>query len=163
CAGDGVALAGWKGVGVGDCGRRIGPAGMAAVAAGAPAGGGARPGLGPRAGPGPPRPGPGPARGGGGRARACARRDPAFLFADATTPFSFTEIEPFFASARATVEAVALRFHPETATAWAQFSLPEVLLLTERLSRDVRREALHHIPGVRAIRLSHLLWVHTQH
>ena len=37
--------------------------------------------------------------------------------ADATTPFSFTEIDPFFASARATVEAVARRFHPEASTA----------------------------------------------
>jgi len=89
--------------------------------------------------------------------------DDVLALADATTPFSFTEIDPFFASARATVEAVARRFHPEASTAWAQFSLPEVLLLTERLSRDVRREALRHIPGVRAIRLSHLLWVHTQH
>ena len=83
--------------------------------------------------------------------------------ADSTPPFSFTELEPFFAGAQATVAAVARRFHPETTTAWAQFSLPEVLLLTERLSRDVRREALRHIPGVRAISLSHLLWVHAQH
>ena len=47
-----------------------------------------------------------------------------------------------------TVEVVARRFHPEARTAWAQFSLPEFLLLTERLCRDVRREALRHIPGV---------------
>ena len=32
--------------------------------------------------------------------------------ADATAPFSFTEIEPLVASARATVEAVARRLHP---------------------------------------------------
>src|SRR5262249_23587554 len=38
----------------------------------------------------------------------------------------------------------------------------EFLLLTERLCRDVRREALRHIPGVRAIRLSHLLWARQQ-
>jgi uncharacterized protein len=82
--------------------------------------------------------------------------------ADATAPFSFTELEPFFAAARTTVEAVARRFHPETTNPWAQFSLPEVLLLTERLSKDIRRESLRHIPGVRAIRLSHLMWVHAQ-
>ncbi len=46
-----------------------------------------------------------------------------------------------------TVEAVARRLHPEAHSAWAQFSLPEVLLLAERLCRDVRREALRHIPG----------------
>jgi uncharacterized protein len=45
---------------------------------------------------------------------------------------------------------------------WAQFSLPELLLLTERLCRDLRREALRHIPAVRTIRLSHLLWVQRQ-
>ena len=82
--------------------------------------------------------------------------------ADATPPFSFTEMEPLLTSARETVEVVARRFHPEAHIAWAQFSLPEVLLLAERLSRDVRREALRHIPGVRAIRLSHLLWVQRQ-
>jgi hypothetical protein len=43
-------------------------------------------------------------------------------------------------SARNIVETVARRFHPETRSAWARFSLPEFLLLTERLSRDVRRE-----------------------
>ena len=71
-------------------------------------------------------------------------------------------MEPLVTSARDIVEVVARRFHPEARTAWAHFSLPEFLLLTERLSRDVRREALRHIPAVRAMRLSHLLWVHRQ-
>jgi hypothetical protein len=71
-------------------------------------------------------------------------------------------MEPLVASARDIVEVVARRFHPEARTAWAQFSLPEFLLLTERLCRDVRREALRHIPAVRAIKLSHLLWVQRQ-
>lgn len=83
--------------------------------------------------------------------------------ADATAPFSFTKMEPLLTSAREIVEVVARRFHPEAHTAWAQFSLPEVLLLAERLCRDVRREALRHIPGVRAMRLSHLLWAQRQH
>ena len=61
-----------------------------------------------------------------------------------------------------TIEAVARRFHPEADSAWAQFSLPEVLLLAERLCRDVRREALRHIPGIRTMRLGHLLWVQQQ-
>src|SRR5215471_79160 len=82
--------------------------------------------------------------------------------ADATAPFAFNDTEPLLASARDTIEVVARRFHPQAHTAWAQFSLPELLLLAERLCRDVRREALHHIPGVRAIRLSHLLWVQRQ-
>src|SRR5690348_7763090 len=83
--------------------------------------------------------------------------------ADATSPFTFTEIDPLFEKGRETVEAVARRFHPGAETAWARFSLPEVLLLAERLARDVRREALRHVPGVRALRLSHLIWMHRQH
>jgi uncharacterized protein len=83
--------------------------------------------------------------------------------ADATPPFSFTEIDPLLAKAQETVEAVARRFHPAAENAWAQFSLPEVMLLAERLARDVRREALRHIPGIRTLRLGHLLWVHRQH
>src|SRR5207342_911550 len=82
--------------------------------------------------------------------------------ADTIPPFAFTELDPLVVSARDIIEVVARRFHPEARTAWAQFSLPEFLLLTERLSRDVRREALRHIPAVRAMRLSHLLWVHRQ-
>ena len=54
------------------------------------------------------------------------------------------------------------RFHPEADSAWAQFSLPEVLLLAERLCRDVRREALRHIPGIRTLRLGHLVWLQQQ-
>jgi uncharacterized protein len=82
--------------------------------------------------------------------------------ADAAEPLWFTETEPAVTLVRGTVEAVARRFHPEARDPWAQFTLPEALLLAERLCRDVRREALRHIPGVRAMRLSHLLWVRRQ-
>lgn len=82
--------------------------------------------------------------------------------ADATAPFSFFELDPLLAQARQTIEAVARKFNPEVHTAWSQFSLPEALLLAERLCRDVRREALRHIPGMRSIRLSHLLWMQRQ-
>jgi predicted GTPase len=82
--------------------------------------------------------------------------------ADTTQPFSFAEIDPLVASARTTIEAVARRFHPESHNPWAHFNLPEVLLLAERLCRDVRREALQHVPGVRTLRLSHVLWLQRQ-
>jgi small GTP-binding protein len=84
--------------------------------------------------------------------------------ADATEQFAFTEIEPLYIRALAIIDTVAHRFHPQAHAAWAQFSLPEVLLLVERLARDVRREALRHIPGilVRKITFSHLLWAHQQ-
>jgi len=82
--------------------------------------------------------------------------------ADATVPLSFTEGERLVAIGRETVEAVARHFHPDVDEPWAQFKLPEALLLAERLCRDLRREALRHIPGVRAMRLGHLLWIHRQ-
>lgn len=82
--------------------------------------------------------------------------------ADNTAPLSFMETEPLIAIARETIEGVARRFHPQADDAWAQFSLPEALLLAERLCRDVRREALKHVPGVRAMKLSHALWMRSQ-
>jgi uncharacterized protein len=82
--------------------------------------------------------------------------------ADTAAPFSFTETQSLAKSARNIIDVVARRFHPEAHNAWAQFSLPEALLLSERLCRDVRREALRHIPGIRTVRLSDLLWVQRQ-
>jgi predicted GTPase len=82
--------------------------------------------------------------------------------ADATVPLSFIEGDPLVAIARETVETVARHFHPDVDEPWAQFRLPEALLLAERLCRDLRREALRHVPGVRAMRLGHLLWIHRQ-
>jgi len=82
--------------------------------------------------------------------------------ADATPAFAFTDTGPILDSARMIVEAVARHFHPDAHAAWAQFNLPEFLLLLERLSRDTRRQALRYIPAVRAMRLSHLLWVQRQ-
>jgi uncharacterized protein len=82
--------------------------------------------------------------------------------ADAAAPFSFTETQSLAKSARHIIDTVARRFHPEAHSAWAQFSVPEALLLSERLCRDMRREALRHIPGIRTVRLSDLLWVQRQ-
>ena len=83
--------------------------------------------------------------------------------ADETAPLNFTEIDPLMAVARHTIETVARRLHGDAEDAWARFSLPEALLLTERLCRDLRREALRRIPGVRGVKLSHMLWLHSQH
>ena len=83
--------------------------------------------------------------------------------ASKTDPFWFTEIEPLAASARQTIEAVSRRFHPNDPTAWAKFTLPELLLLTERVSRDLRREALRSMPGARDITLSRVLWFKQQY
>jgi uncharacterized protein len=80
-----------------------------------------------------------------------------------TDPFWFTEIEPLAASARETIEAVSRRFHPNDPNAWAKFTLPELLLLSERVSRDLRREALRSMPGARDITLSRVLWLKQQY
>src|SRR5215468_8663467 len=81
---------------------------------------------------------------------------------DETAPLSFLEIDPLLAVARNTIEAVARRFHADAEDAWAHFSLPEAMLLGERLCRDIRREALRRIPGIRGVKLSHMLWLQSQ-
>jgi predicted GTPase len=83
--------------------------------------------------------------------------------ASKTDPFWFTEVEPLAASGRQTIEAVSRRFHPNDPAAWAKFTLPELLLLTERVSRDLRREALRKMPGARDITLSRVLWFKQQY
>ena len=83
--------------------------------------------------------------------------------ANKTNPFWFTEIEPLTASGRQTIEAVSRRFHPDDPAAWAKFTLPELLLLTERVSRDLRRETLRSMPGARDITLSRVLWFKQQY
>src|SRR5437867_8411353 len=82
--------------------------------------------------------------------------------ADETAPLNFLELDPLLAVARTTIEAVARRFHADAEDAWARFSLPEAMLLGERLCRDIRREALRRIPGIRGVKLSQLLWLQTQ-
>jgi predicted GTPase len=82
--------------------------------------------------------------------------------ADETAPLDFLELDPVLALARNTIEAVARRFHAEAEDAWARFSLPEAMLLGERVCRDIRREALRRIPGVRSVKFSHMLWLKSQ-
>jgi uncharacterized protein len=82
--------------------------------------------------------------------------------ADETPPLNFLEIDPLLDVAQKTIGAVARRFHADAEDAWARFSLPEAMLLGERLCRDIRREALRRIPGVRGVKLSQLLWLQSQ-
>ena len=78
--------------------------------------------------------------------------------ANATPPFSFTEIEPVIASARQTAMTVARYFHPEQTETLTEFTLPEVLLLTERVSRRLRAKAIGSIPFVRQMKIGRVLW-----
>src|SRR5262249_10891358 len=166
-----IGVAGGARVGIGR--RRCPPRGGGGAARGARPAAGPNPNA-PRPLPPPPaRPRPGRTRGPGpgdlaepSQAWTAGEREAwsdVLAIADEPAPFAFTDIDPLLARAQETVEAVARRLHPEAHSAWAQFSLPELLLLTERLCRDVRREALSHIPGIRTLRLSHMLWVQRQH
>lgn len=82
--------------------------------------------------------------------------------ADNTPPLSFLEIDPLLEQARRTIDAVARQYNPDVHDAWSAFTLPEALLLGERLCNSIRREALLHIPGIRSMRLSHVLWMQRQ-
>lgn len=82
--------------------------------------------------------------------------------ADATAPFTFFETDPLLVRGRETIEVVARRFHPDAGDAWSHFRVTDALLLAERLGRDVREQALRYIPGMKALRISHVLWAHRQ-
>lgn len=82
--------------------------------------------------------------------------------ADEATPLTFTDKEAPAELIRRTVETVARRFHPDSPDAMARVTLPEALLLTERIARDLRRGVLRHVPGARQVRIDHLLWVKRQ-
>ncbi len=77
---------------------------------------------------------------------------------DETEPFSFTEAEPIRKVLEHTVDAVAKHFHPGTSRARLRFSLPEALLLAERLSRKLRVAILTYVPGAREIHFSDVAW-----
>ena len=88
--------------------------------------------------------------------------DEVLAIADNTPALSFLELDPLLEQARRTIDAVARQFNPDVRDAWSAFTLPEALLLGERLCNSIRREALLHIPGVRSVRLSHVLWMQRQ-
>jgi predicted GTPase len=78
--------------------------------------------------------------------------------ADAARETDPTDQEAMLALARRTVEAVAARFHPGKDDAAARVTLPELLLLTERVARDLRGMTLRYVVGARSLRLDQLLW-----
>lgn len=60
--------------------------------------------------------------------------------------------------ARRTIEAVAACMHPGADNPVSRFTLPEALLLTEAVARDLRGVTLRYLPGARILRLDHVLW-----
>jgi len=61
------------------------------------------------------------------------------------------------AAARQTIERVAQHYHPEDRDPVWSFTVPELLLLTERVSTRLRLVLLDHVPGVHLIEAGHLL------
>jgi uncharacterized protein len=76
-----------------------------------------------------------------------------------TEPFSFTDEGQIRAALTRVTNAVAEQFHPGAARAHLRFSLPELLLLAERLARDLRGAVVAHVPGARQIQLDDVLWL----
>jgi hypothetical protein len=70
-----------------------------------------------------------------------------------TEPLSF-EAEPITKVLERTVDAVAEHFHSGALRARWRISLPEGLLLSERLSRDLRSVILKHVPLVERLTLA---------
>jgi len=70
---------------------------------------------------------------------------------EATPPFLFLDVEPIRVAVMQLVDSVAAHYQPGVRDARLQLTLPEVLLLTERFSRDVRTAALEHVPGSRRL------------
>jgi predicted GTPase len=69
--------------------------------------------------------------------------------------------QAMLALARRTVEAVAACMHPGADNPAARVTLPEALLLTETVARDLRAVTLRYLPGARNLRLDHALQART--
>ncbi|MDN5849292.1 MAG: GTPase domain-containing protein [Nitrococcus sp.] len=61
------------------------------------------------------------------------------------------------ATARRVIEQVAQHYHPEDRHPIWRFTVPEALLLTERVSARLRQVLLNHVPGSHMIRAGQLL------
>jgi uncharacterized protein len=59
--------------------------------------------------------------------------------------------------ARQTIEVVAAHYHPEQRDPVWRFTLPEILLLTERVSARVRQAMLANVPGSHLIRIGQII------
>jgi uncharacterized protein len=63
------------------------------------------------------------------------------------------------AAARGVIAEVATHYRPDEAQPILQFTMPEALLLIERISRRSRRLIVNAVPGSRRLRIGHLLWL----
>lgn len=75
-------------------------------------------------------------------------------------PTLVTDRQRLLEAAQDTIEAVARHYYPRSGQATWQFTLPEALLLSERLSQRLRQQLLEQVPGVHHIRVGQVrqLW-----
>jgi uncharacterized protein len=76
-----------------------------------------------------------------------------------TEPFAFTDPAPIQKALLRTVDAVAKHYHPDADRPQFRITLPEFLLLVERSAGNARKQAMAHVPFVRLIRASDVLWI----
>ena len=68
-----------------------------------------------------------------------------------------TDRDRLLAQARMTIERVARHYHPEDRDPIWSFTIPEILMLTERVSIRLRLVLMEHVPGAHLIEAGHLL------
>jgi uncharacterized protein len=68
-----------------------------------------------------------------------------------------TDRDRLLAAGRQTIERVAKHYHPEDRDPIWTFTVPELLLLTERVSIRLRMVLLDHVPAVHLVEAGHLL------
>jgi uncharacterized protein len=81
-------------------------------------------------------------------------------FAEATEPLSLQNREEALSLARRTVELVATHYRSDAAMPLAAFTMPEALLLVERVSSRLRRTMLDMFPFSDRLTFAQLLWAY---
>lgn len=79
-----------------------------------------------------------------------------------TEPFDFAEPKRIGAALEELVTDLARHYNGESPEATYDVTLPELLLLAERAAHTARAAALSNVPGVRALKFGHLLWLNRQ-
>ena len=78
-------------------------------------------------------------------------------FAAQTSGRLLVDQRALLATGRAVIEEVARHYHPERAEPLWHFTLPEALLLAERISRRTRALTVQAVPGSRSVRIGDVL------
>ncbi|WP_006747796.1 GTPase family protein [Thioalkalivibrio paradoxus] len=79
-------------------------------------------------------------------------------------PESITDRERMLQLARETIERVAAHYHPDDPRPIWNFTVPEALLLSERIAARLRRVTLDSVPAAHMVRVGQVvqLWEHRQ-